>query len=279
MKTLQALFISLFLLTGYAQNLQTIFTDAEFSMLHELVNIAYNNDYALQEAMMAYDRATVEYSVEGSLVDSLSINAGIGASGHFYEQFAPTYNVSVKLDVINLIDNRDFGNVRLAEAKIQEARRATRQRVVEAFIRYKVAVQTAQVNALAIESSSALFQVSVDRYNVGESTLADQLQARTALAARAINSLSANGEVIVAMEALSQTVGTTPELVAEIVAPIAYANYQEVQEASPPPAVEPEPVVPAPAEQTAEEIEQRKQKFIAEVASLRLANAHNTQGE
>ena len=75
---------------------------------------------------------------------------------------------------------------------------------------YKVALETAESAAHALESAEAAFRATQAKLEVGEATLTDQLRAQTAVSEAAITLLGANGQVIVGLEALAATVGQPP---------------------------------------------------------------------
>ena len=74
---------------------------------------------------------------------------------------------------------------------------------MQAYVTYKVATNSAEASARNVEAAEAAFQVSAARYNVGDAIFANQIQAQTTVADAAVNLLSANGQVIVALEQLA----------------------------------------------------------------------------
>ena len=204
--------LGLFLVLGFAiaqTNLETLFTQSELATLEQLVSLAQANDAKVLEASIALE----DTEMLGRLSEALTVNAGVGLSGDFYGQAAPEYSISIGLDVMTLVDD---GDANLAQAKIESEKNNVRVRTVEAFVKYKVAVESAQSAALSVESATATFNAIHARVEMGEATRTDQLQAQQAVSGAAIGLLEANGQVIVALESLAAVVGSTPRDVVAI---------------------------------------------------------------
>jgi outer membrane protein TolC len=209
--------LGLFLVLGLAiaqTNLETLFTQSELQTLEQLVSLAQANDAKVLEASLALEGT----EMLGRLSEALTVNAGVGLSGDFYGQAAPKYSITISLDVMTLVDGEDTN---LAQSKIESEKNNVRVRTVEAFVNYKVAVESAQSAALSVESATATFNAIHARVEMGEATRTDQLQAQQAVSGAAIGLLEANGQVIVALENLAAVVGAAP---AEIVAILEGSN-------------------------------------------------------
>ena len=204
--------LGLFLVLGFAiaqTNLETLFTQSELATLEQLILLAQANDAKVLEASIDLE----DTEMLGRLSEALTVNAGVGLSGDFYGQAAPEYSISIGLDVMTLVDD---GDANLAQAKIESEKNNVRVRTVEAFVNYKVAKESAESAALAVESATAAFNATHARVEMGEATRTEQLQAQQAVSNAAIGSLEANGQVIVTLESLAAVVGSTPRDVVAI---------------------------------------------------------------
>ncbi len=134
----------------------------------------------------------------------------------YYSQASPTYNISLSLDVVELLSADDKRTV--LSGRAAQARALSRLAVVEAFTRLVVARNNAESSAQALETSEAQFRAVGSLLKVGEATLNDQLAARSSVSSAAVALLSANAEVIVSLEALAAVVGMKAEAVAEVMA-------------------------------------------------------------
>lgn len=198
--------LGLLLVLGFASaqtNLETLFTQSELATLEQLVSLAQANDANVLEASLALE----DTEMLGRLSESLTVNAGVGLTGDFYGQAAPKYSISIGLDLMTLVDG---ANPNLAESKVSTEKNNVRVRTVEAFVNYKVAVESAESAALAVESATAAFNATHARVEMGEATRTEQLQAQQGVSGAAISLLEANGQVIVALENLAAVVGSTP---------------------------------------------------------------------
>lgn len=150
----------------------------------------------------------------GRLSRSLDVGVGADMTMDYYSQASPSYNISLSLDVVELLsadDKRTVLAVRVAQLRAQ-----TRLAVVEAFTRYVVARTGAESVAQALETSEAQFRAVGSLLKVGEATLNDQLAARSSVSSAAVTLLTANAEVIVSLEALVATVGMSAKQVAAV---------------------------------------------------------------
>ena len=118
---------------------------------------------------------------------------------------------------MGLVNSEEGTTRRLLDIQLDTAKAQARVAAVQAYVTYKVATNSAEASARNVEAAEAAFQVSAARYNVGDAILANQIQAQTAVADAAVNLLSANGQVIVALEQLASVTGLTPSEVANIV--------------------------------------------------------------
>ena len=192
------------------QSLEIVFTAEDTTKLEQLVEIAQANDLGVIEAEQELRSGEYADSTSGRVTEALSVSAGTGLSGDMYGQVAPNYSVSVSLDVMDLFKPQDTTSL---SARVKAAKEAARLRTVEAFVGWKVATQSAQAASHALEAAEATLEVTTIRVDAGADVAASQLAAQSAVASAARDLLTANGQVIVAVETVSSVVGTTPERV------------------------------------------------------------------
>ncbi len=112
----------------------------------------------------------------------------------YYSQASPSYNISLSLDVVELLSADDKRTV-LAGRMAQ-------------------VLETSEAQVL--ETSEAQFRAVGSLLKVGEATVNDQLAARSSVSSAAVALLTANAKVIVSFEALATTVGMKAEEVAVV---------------------------------------------------------------
>ena len=203
--------------TAHAQTLDAFFSPNDLAHLDQLITAATANNPAVLQATAQIDALERAASLEGRLADSLTIQAGADLNTNLYNQASPSYAISVSIDVMGLVNSQEGTTRRLLDIQLETAKAQARVAAVEAFVTYKVATNSAEAAARNVEAAEAAFQVSAARYNVGDAILANQISAQTAVADAAVNLLSANGQVIVALEQLASVTGLTPNEVANIV--------------------------------------------------------------
>ncbi len=196
--------------------LETLFTKGDLKVLEQLVSAAQKNSPDVTVAEHALALTTPDAELLGRLSRSLDIGVGANLAMDYYSQASPTYNISLSLDVVELLSADDKQTV--LSGRVAQARALTRLAVVEAFTRLVVARNSAESAAQALETSEAQFRAVGSLLKVGEVTLNDQLAARSAVSNAAVTLLSANAEVIVSLEALAGTVGMTAKEVAALLA-------------------------------------------------------------
>jgi outer membrane protein TolC len=194
---------------AYAQDIQTLFGKADELVLAQLISASQNHNAAVKQAQASLGAEEANTELSGQLLNALTVNAGVSAEGGLYEQFAPRYQISVSLNVNELLQNSN--QLENLSASLDEALLQARLNAVEGFVRYKVALETAEAAAAALEGAEAAFRVVSDHLEIGEATLSDQLRARAAVSDAAIALLKANGETIMALEALATRIGLSPE--------------------------------------------------------------------
>jgi outer membrane protein TolC len=205
------------LTTTHAQTLDAFFSPTDLAHLDELITAAQANNPEVLQATAQIDALERTASLEGRLAESLNIQAGANLNSNLYDQASPSYSISVSIDIMGLVEAGEGTTRRLLDIQLETAQAQARVAAVEAFVTYKVATNNAEAAARNVEAAEAAFQVSAARYNVGDTILANQIQAQTAVADAAVNLLSANGQVIVALEQLASVTGLTPSEVANIV--------------------------------------------------------------
>ena len=198
---------------GSAQNLEIVFTAEDRAALESLVTLAQGNDPLVLERRQSLAQSEYDLSIPGRLTEALSVNAGTGLTGDFYGQAAPSFSVSVSVDVMELVKREDTS---LMSAQVSDALETARLKTVEAFVAYKVALESAEASARALEAAEASLKVVQVRVEAGAEVAAAQIGAQSAVADAAINLLRANGNVIVALERLASIVGATPERTAQM---------------------------------------------------------------
>ena len=195
-----------------SQNLEIVFTAEDTATLEQLVELAQANDLSVIEAEQELRSGEYADSTGGRVTDALSVSAGTGLSGDMYGQVAPNYSVSVSLDVMDLFRAQDTSTL---EHEVRDAKETARLKTVEAFVGWKVATQSATAASRALEAAEASLEVTDIRVEAGADVAASQLAAQSRVADAAIDLLTANGAVIVAVEKLASVVGTpTQETVA-----------------------------------------------------------------
>lgn len=198
------LILPLLLGTAIAQGgLGTHLSNHDLHGLEVLVAVASANDSAVIAART---------DLPPALEEILAIDVGATLHGDIYGQVEPAFSLSIRLDPLALIDRER----RLREAELHEAEARVRLRVVEAFIRYRVALEQAAATALGLETAREHLRVTEIRYRSGMAIPADVLDARDRAAQAATRLLQANGEIVVALESLAATVGTGPVQVLEL---------------------------------------------------------------
>lgn len=215
MRILAMLSILLLGAFGASQTFDTFFSGNDLAALEQLIAAAQENDAAVLATLAQIEVLEQSASFEGRLTESLSISAGAGLEGNLYDQATTSYSITVSIDVMNLIDNSDTR--RILDIQLAAARAEARVRAVEAFVGYKVAANAAEAAARGVEASEAVFQVTAAQYNVGDAILANQITAQSAVAEAAVGLLTANGQVIVALERLASVTGLAPREVSGIV--------------------------------------------------------------
>jgi outer membrane protein TolC len=215
--TLLFLLLSLFLgtLAPAQTTLDTFFSHDDLMALERLIHLAQANNPTVIEATAAFEVGQAQRELGGRLTDALTVNVGAGLSGDLYGQVSPTYSITASVDVMKLVHAED--RTHALTARLAAAKAETRSAVATAFVGYVVARNAAEAAALAADSSSAAFKVIQARVDVGEATLTDQLHAQSAVSNAALALLQANGNVIVALERLAATTGTSPEVTLAIV--------------------------------------------------------------
>lgn len=194
--------------------LETLFSQRDLKALEQLVTTAQANSPAVTEAEGALSLNTAETELLGRLGRSLEVGVGADLAMDYYSQASPTYNISLSLDVVELLSADDKQTV--LSGRVIEARALTRLAVVEAFTRLVVARNNAESAAQALETSEAQFRAVGSLLKVGEATFNDQLAARSSVSNAAVALLTANAEVIVALEALAVVVGIDAKEVAAV---------------------------------------------------------------
>lgn len=196
--------------------LETVFSQHDLAALERLVATAQANSPEVGAAAHAFTLNAADTELPGRLGRALEVGVGADVAMSPYAQASPSYRISVSLDVVELLlaeDRRAVLGQREAQARAQ-----VRLAVVEAFTRYVVAHSGAESAAQALETSEAQFRVVGSRLEVGEATVNDQLAARAAVSSAAVTLLTANAELIVALEALAAVVGLGAAQVAEVMA-------------------------------------------------------------
>ena len=197
-------------------DLDIFFDPPEIDTLERLIKEAENHDLAVQQALINLNREEASLDTFSRLTDAVTITGGADVEGDFYGQVSPKYNISISLDFIKLIeidDNRSILHVALDTAK-----RDCRTRVVDAFIAYKVAVESAEAASLALEGAETNLEIVEARAKIGEANESELVSAKEAVEDAAVVVLQANGQIISALEHLAAAVGITPaRVLAEVI--------------------------------------------------------------
>lgn len=195
---------------SFAQTtLETVFNQKDLNILEQLVTLAQAHDPTVIEADFQLKQQSNNIELLGRLKDALSINASTNIQGDYYGQASPSYSIGISLDVLNLIPKTNTLN--LKQATLEQAKAQARVQTIQAFLSYKIALETAESAAHALESSETAFRAVQARVEMGEATLSDQLRAQTTVSDAAIRLLNANANVINSFETLAATTGQTPE--------------------------------------------------------------------
>jgi len=190
-----------------AQTLPSFFSDTDLATLEQLIVIAEANDLQILEYQAELGTNETSFGFTGRLGEALSVTAGTSVRGSYYGQAELSYNLSISLNVMDLLSVSEGSSV--IEQRIVNAKLNTRVRVVEAFVAYKISLINAETRARAVEASQARYEVAVTRVQAGESILSSQINAQSDLASAGLSLYSANGEVIVSLERLAAVVGLT----------------------------------------------------------------------
>lgn len=211
------LVICFFLTFTHAQtDLDIFFDPPEIDTLERLIVEAENHDLAVQQALVNLNREEASLETFSRLTDSLTITGGAGVEGDFYGQASPNYNISISLDLIKLIEVDDDRSV--LRVALDAAKRDCRTRVVDAFIAYKVAVESAEAASLALEGAEANLEIVEARVKIGEATQGELVSQKKNVEDAAVRLLQANGQIISTLEHLASAVGIPPaKVLAEVV--------------------------------------------------------------
>ncbi len=199
---------------GETLTLETLFSKRDLTALEQLVATAQENNPDLAEAQSTLTLNAADTELLGRLGRSLDVGVGADLAMDYYSQASPSYNISLSLDVVELLSADDKRTV--LAGRVAQLRASTRVAVVEAFTRHVVARNGAESAAQALETSEAQFRAVGSLLKVGEATVNDQLAARSAVSSAAVALLTANAEVIVSLEALAATVGMEAKQVAAV---------------------------------------------------------------
>lgn len=191
--------------------IDTTLDQRDLDALDRLVTLAQALDPEIAAIVAAQQ---VEAIVLDRLRDALSLTVTGSVAGDIYGQAQADYRISLGLDVMKLLPDpqRDLQAAGRLERELRRVRLAT----TEAFVRYRVAEERADVAALELESAQADYRITQARYRVGDVVLADVLAARSEVGIAAVALLEANGEVVLALEGLAATVGTNLRTTREI---------------------------------------------------------------
>ena len=101
---------------------------------------------------------------------------------------------------------------------LDSARRDCRTRVVDAFIAYKVAVESAEAASLALEGAETNLEIVEARAKIGEANQSELVSAKKGVEDAAVKQLQVNGQVISTLEHLAAAVGIAPrEVLVEVI--------------------------------------------------------------
>jgi len=190
-------------------SLQTFFSNSDLVILEQLIAAAEMNDLAVLELNAELLKSEHALSTEGRLAEALNVKAGGSLSTDLYRQATPSFNISVSLNVMELVGGND--RTAILEAQIAEAKDLARVKTVEAFVAYKISIEAAEAHARKVEAAQAAFEVVKTRVETGDAILSNQLRAQSDVADAAMALLTANGNVIVRLEKLATVVGLRPE--------------------------------------------------------------------
>jgi len=197
------------LVSAQGNSLQTFFDSSDLAVLERLIGLAESNDLTVLELESELASSQQSLTTEGRLAEALNVKAGGSLSTDLYQQAKPSFNISVSLNLMELVGSND--RTALIEAQIAEAKDLARVKVVEAFVAYKISVQAAEGAARTVEASQAAFEVIKAKVETGDAILSNQIRAQSDVADAAIALLTANGAVIVKLEKLASVVGLRPE--------------------------------------------------------------------
>ena len=206
---LYGLFVFGIVASAQGNSLQTFFNSSDLVVLERLIGLAEANDLAVLELESELASSEQSLTTEGRLAEALNIKAGGSLSTDLYQQARPSFNISVSLNVMDLVGSND--KTALIEARIAEAKDMARVKAVEAYVAYKISVQTAEGAARTVEAAQAAFEVIKVRVETGDAILSNQIRAQSDVADAATALLTANGAVIVKLEKLATVVGLEPE--------------------------------------------------------------------
>lgn len=195
--------------------IETFFSPAELGALERLVAVAQERSPTVLQAAAALRVGEAQLEIGGRLADALTLSVRAGVAGDLYGQLSPSYSISAGIDLIALAVHDDRTGI--LRAGLASARASVRAETAAAFVRYMVARQSVQAAALAVDSADATFRVVQARLEIGEATISDQLAAQAAVSSTAVALLRANGELIIALEALAATVGLSPQETLEVI--------------------------------------------------------------
>lgn len=174
----------------------------DLATLERLVSVAQLSDPTIAGiiALQRSDALALE-----RLKSALSLTISGSVAGDIYGQAAADYRIGIGLDLLELLPDPEQQS-RTGARLAQELRRV-RLVTVEAFVRHRVAVERAAVAALELESAEIRYRALRARHQAGDVILAEVLAARSALGGAALALLAANGEVVIALEALAAAIG------------------------------------------------------------------------
>jgi outer membrane protein TolC len=197
--------ITMAMLSGSAlaqTNIDTTLDRYDLAQLDRLVVMAQTLDPTIAGIIAVQQ---TEAALLERLRDALSLTISGSVAGDIYGQAQADYRISIGLDVLKLLP--DAQQEAQAAANLDTELRRVRLATVEAFVRYRIAEERADAAALALESAQTDYRVVQAQHTVGDRILADVLAARSNVGSAAVALLTANGEVVIALEALAATVG------------------------------------------------------------------------
>jgi outer membrane protein TolC len=189
-------------------------TPREVQVLERLVAEALPRDPAYLRALADLEAARSSLGLLGAL----SAEAGASLSGD-YGQVSPSYRLSVSLNLAELF--RDKGPaLRALEAQAEDAARAVRLRVAEAFFRWLAAREAARAAADGVEAREAELKAVQARARVGGATPAEVLAAAERLSQARLALYRANLDLALALEGLARAVGLPLEALRALLRPL-----------------------------------------------------------